>query len=71
VVSALFADLRPAVWVSDMLASQRGHGLLWQVCLAHLLRDAQYALEGGDTRSVRRSGGCCCARSPSGGDERR
>jgi hypothetical protein len=21
--------------VSDMLGSQRGHGVLWQVCLAH------------------------------------
>ena len=37
------------VWVSDMLGSQRGHGILWQVCLAHLLRDAQYATECGDT----------------------
>jgi transposase len=49
VVRALFADIRPEVWVSDMLGSQRGHGLLWQVCLAHLLRDAQYAIECGDT----------------------
>jgi len=37
------------VWVSDMLGSQRGHGILWQVCLAHRLRDAKYALECGDT----------------------
>jgi len=29
--------------------SQRGHGVLWQVCLAHLLRDAKYAVECGDT----------------------
>jgi transposase len=35
--------------VSDMLNSQRGHGTLWQVCLAHLLRDAKYAIECGDT----------------------
>jgi transposase len=49
VVQALFGDLRPAVWVSDMLGSQRGHGMEWQVCLAHLLRDAQYAIECGDT----------------------
>ena len=40
VVTALFGAIRPDVWVSDMLASQRGHGVLWQVCLAHLLRDA-------------------------------
>jgi transposase len=49
VVQALFGAVRPAVWVSDMLGSQRGHGGLWQVCLAHLLRDAKYAIECGDT----------------------
>jgi transposase len=49
VVRALFGEIRPAVWVSDMLGSQRGHGVLWQVCLAHLLRDAKYAVECGDT----------------------
>ena len=32
-----------------MLGSQRGHGVMWQVCLAHLLRDAKYAIECGDT----------------------
>jgi transposase len=48
VVSALFGAIRPEVWVSDMLGSQRGHGVLWQVCLAHLLRAAQYAIECGD-----------------------
>src|SRR5207302_8719773 len=48
VVQALFGEIRPAVWVSDMLGSQRGHGVAWQVCLAHLLRDAQYAIECGD-----------------------
>ena len=49
VVRALFGAIRPGVWVSDMLGSQRGHGVLWQVCLAHLLRDAKYAVECGDT----------------------
>ncbi len=49
VVTALFGEIRPEVWVSDMLGSQRGHGGLWQVCLAHLLRDAKYAIECGDT----------------------
>ncbi len=48
IVTALFGEIRPAVWVSDMLGSQRGHGVLWQVCLAHLLRDAKYAIEDGD-----------------------
>jgi transposase len=49
VVTALFGAMRPEVWVSDMLGSQRGHGVAWQVCLAHLLRDAAYAIECGDT----------------------
>src|ERR1700709_2887297 len=49
VITALFGAIRPEVWVSDMLGSQRGHGILWQVCLAHLLRDAAYAVECGDT----------------------
>jgi transposase len=49
VVSALFGDIRPEVWVSDMLGSQRGHAVAWQVCLAHLIRDAKYAIENGDT----------------------
>ena len=49
VVEAIFGDIRPEVWVSDMLGSQRGHAKEWQVCLAHLLRDATYAIECGDT----------------------
>lgn len=49
VVQALFGAIRPMVWVSDMLGSQRGHAQQWQVCLAHLLRDARYAAECGDT----------------------
>jgi len=49
VAQDLFGAIRPLVWVSDMLGSQRGHGVQWQVCLAHLLRDARYAVECGDT----------------------
>lgn len=49
VVTGLFGDIQPLVWVSDMLGSQRGHGVQWQVCLAHLLRDATYAIECGDS----------------------
>jgi transposase len=49
VVADLFGAIQPMVWVSDMLGSQRGHGMEWQVCLAHLLRDARYAVECGDT----------------------
>ena len=48
VVRALFGEARPRVWISDSLGSQRGHAELWQVCLAHLLRDAQYAIDCGD-----------------------
>ena len=46
VVQALFGEIRPMVWVSDMLGSQRGHAVEWQVCPA---RDATYAIECGDT----------------------
>ena len=48
VVQAVFGTIQPMVWVSDMLGSQRGHAVEWQVCLAHLLRDARYAVECGD-----------------------
>jgi transposase len=44
----VFGDLRPGVWVSDALGSQRGHAQSWQMCLAHLLRDTQYAIDCGD-----------------------
>src|SRR4051795_7298992 len=40
---------RPAIWVSDLYSAQRGHADLWQVCLAHQLRDLGYAIEAGDT----------------------
>ena len=48
VVRALFGARRPRVWVSDSFGSQRGHADQWQMCLAHLLRDAQYAIDCGD-----------------------
>lgn len=49
VVRGVFGEIRPTVWVSDMLGSQRGHADEWQICLAHLLRDTNYAIECGDT----------------------
>ncbi len=49
VVQEVFGAVQPMVWVSDMLGSQRSHAVQWQVCLAHLLRDAQYGIECGDT----------------------
>ena len=50
VVAEFLGDVRPDFWVSDRLAAQMG----WaktnnQVCLAHLIRDARYANEAGDT----------------------
>ena len=38
----------PEVWISDRLGAQMGHAETHQVCLAHLLRDAQYAIDAGD-----------------------
>lgn len=39
---------KPDVWIADRYGAQNGHGARRQVCLAHLLRDAQYAIDAGD-----------------------
>ena len=39
---------RPVVWVSDLYGAQQGHAETWQLCLAHQLRDCQYAIDAGD-----------------------
>lgn len=49
VVADFLGNVRPQYWVSDRYGGQLG----WatkdnQVCLAHLIRDAQYAIEAGD-----------------------
>ena len=49
VVGDFLGDVRPDYWVSDRYAGQMG----WaekdhQVCLAHLIRDVQYAVDCGD-----------------------
>lgn len=49
VVEEFLSDVRPDFWVSDRFGAQMG----WaskdnQVCLAHLIRDAQYAIDAGD-----------------------
>lgn len=49
VVADFLGEHRPDFWLSDRLGSQMG----WaskrqQVCLAHLIRDAQYAIDAGD-----------------------
>ena len=50
VVVEFLGDVRPDFWVSDRLAAQMGWAKIdQQVCLAHLIRDAQYAIEAGDT----------------------
>ena len=49
VVEAFLGEWRPDFWLSDRLGSQRGWATRGhQVCLAHLIRDAQYALDAGD-----------------------
>lgn len=50
VVEVFLGDHRPDYWISDRYSGQMG----WarrehQVCLAHLARDAQYAIDAGDT----------------------
>ena len=49
VVAEFLGEARPDYWVSDRLPAQMG----WakkdhQVCLAHLIREAQYAIDAGD-----------------------
>lgn len=50
VVEVFLGDHRPDYWISDRYSGQMG----WarrehQVCLAHLARDTQYAIDAGDT----------------------
>jgi len=48
VVSEVLGGHRPALWVSDLYGAQQGHADGWQICLAHQLRDCQYAIDAGD-----------------------
>jgi transposase len=49
VVEEFLGDARSDFWVSDRLGSQMGRTTKdHQVCLAHLLRDIQYAIDSGD-----------------------
>ena len=48
VVTDVLDGHRPTIWVSDLYSAQQGHADLWQVCLAHQLRDCQFAVEAGD-----------------------
>jgi transposase len=50
VVADFLGEHRPDIWVSDRLAAQMGWATrAHQVCLAHLIRDAQHAIDAGDT----------------------
>jgi len=61
VLTDFLGETKPEVWVADRgacpragrwpdpWAAQAGRGHQRQLCLAHLLRDAQYAIEAGDT----------------------
>jgi transposase len=49
VLTEFLGEAKPDVWVADRYAAQAGHGNQRQLCLAHLLRDAQYAVDAGDT----------------------
>ena len=49
VAEEVLGDHRPAVWVSDRYAGQQDLAPAHQVCLAHVLRDVQYAIDCGDT----------------------
>jgi transposase len=50
IVPKQFLDgARPKVWISDRLPAQCNHADAHQFCLAHLIRDAKYAIDAGDT----------------------
>jgi transposase len=49
VPTEFLAGARPLMWLSDRLAAQCRHAEAHQFCLAHLIRDAQYAIDHGDT----------------------
>jgi transposase len=48
VVAEVLGGHRPTLWVSDLYGAQQGHAEACQVCLAHQLRDCQYAIDAGD-----------------------
>jgi transposase len=49
VIDSVMDGHQPQVWVSDLFSAQAAHPAQdWQVCLAHQLRDCQYAIDAGD-----------------------
>ena len=50
VLADFLGDHRPDFWISDRYGGQKGFATRGhQFCLAHLIRDAQYAVDAGDT----------------------
>jgi transposase len=49
VPTAFLAGAKPKMWLSDRLPAQMKHAEEHQFCLAHLIRDAQFAIDHGDT----------------------
>ena len=49
VPTEFLAGVKPKMWLSDRLPAQCKHAEEHQFCLAHLIRDAQYAIDHGDT----------------------
>lgn len=49
VAETVLGGHRPEVWISDRYAGQQELAGTHQVCLAHVLRDVQYAIDCGDT----------------------
>jgi len=47
-IEEVLGEHRPRCWVSDRWSAQQGHAASQQVCLAHVLRDVQYALDCGE-----------------------
>ena len=71
VVAEVMAGHRPSIWVSDLYGAQQGHADLWQICLAHQLRDCTFVIEaGGYGFCSTYEKGCCSARSCWRGDAR-
>jgi transposase len=49
VIHAILGTHRPTIWVSDLYSAQQNHPAEdWQVCLAHQVRDCQFAIDAGD-----------------------
>jgi transposase len=49
VINEVLGEHRRDIWVSDLFSAQKNHSApQWQMCLAHQLRDFQYAIDVGD-----------------------